>query len=237
MSSMTVARTFSANSRCVIWSDGTVEDQTIHDWLESKHLPAQAHQIGAAGRGSAWQLPWSGGDLALRHYRRGGLIAKMSRDLYVWLGAEQSRCGSEFNIMTHLCEQGLLVPKPVAAIACRVAWVFYRAALVTRWVDHVGSLASQVDPDAWRAAGVSIARLHAQGIWHADLNVHNILIDGRQQAWIIDFDRARQGIRDRRVLRRNLERLLRSVHKVCPDRKADCWPILLEGYEQTSSSI
>lgn len=228
---------YMADRRCVIWSDGRLNDHTIRDWLEPQQLPAAARQIGSAGRGSAWKLPSPIGPLALRHYRRGGWIAKLSTDLYVWLGAKRSRCAIEFDIMKRLSESGLLVPKPVAAIACRFAWVFYRAALITEWVNHVGSLGSQTDPEVWRAAGRSIARLHAAGIWHADLNVHNILIDKSRNAWIIDFDRARQGVFAKDVLEGNLKRLLRSVRKVCPDQHGDCWPALLEGYAQAQASI
>lgn len=237
MSSKVFARLFLADKRCVIWSDGRLDDQTVRDWLDAQQLPKAARQIGSAGRGSAWELPSPMGSLALRHYRRGGWIAKLSKDLYVWLGVKRTRCAIEFDIMKRLSESGLPVPKPVAAIACRYAWVFYRAALITEWVSHVGSLGSQTDPEAWRAAGRSIARLHAAGIWHADLNVHNILIDERGDAWIIDFDRARQNVFAKEVLEGNLKRLLRSVRKVCPDRHGDCWSALLEGYAQAGACV
>ena len=44
---------------------------------------------------------------------------------------------------------------------------------------------------SWRAIGAAIARLHRGGVDHADLNAHNILLDGRGAVSVIDFDRGR----------------------------------------------
>jgi 3-deoxy-D-manno-octulosonic acid kinase len=157
-------------------------------------------------------------------------MGRFNRDLYLWMGAELTRPYREWAVMRRAAAMGLRVPSPVAASACRVAAVFYRAAILTPWVDHVGSLAVVSDADAWFHAGSSIAQMHAAGIWHADLNVHNILIDQNQQAWLIDFDRAREGVTDPGTLQGNLSRLKRSVDKVCPDLGQGLWSVLLDGY-------
>jgi tRNA A-37 threonylcarbamoyl transferase component Bud32 len=66
---------------------------------------------------------------------------------------------------------------------------------------------------AWRAIGSAIARLHAAGVDHADLNAHNILLDAGQGVSIVDFDRGR--IRTGGAWQQgNLRRLRRSLAKI-----------------------
>ena len=59
-----------------------------------------------------------------------------------------------------------------------------------------------------------IARMHGLGVWHADLNAYNILLDAQGKAWLIDFDRGRQGGISARACAANLARLRRSLQKV-----------------------
>ncbi len=216
---------------CYLWATEPIAVTELKSWVGPQRLPGQATAIAGSGRGSAWRFDWQSNDLVLRCYRRGGLMARINRDLYLWQGPDRTRCAHEFQIMLELSASGLLVPEPVAAIACRVGLLFYRAALVTRWVNHQGSLATQCDEASWFAAGKAIAQMHQLGVWHADLNTHNVLIDSSSRAWLIDFDRARSGIHDQALLRQNLDRLLRSVRKVCPQQEKTMWSVLLRGYE------
>jgi RIO-like serine/threonine protein kinase len=69
---------------------------------------------------------------------------------------------------------------------------------------------------------------------HADLNAHNVLIDGAGTIGIIDFDRGAVR-RDGRWKRGNLERLRRSLHKIAvalpPHRfNVAMWTALIAGY-------
>src|SRR5690606_1823588 len=52
----------------------------------------QAQPVSSGGRQAAWfvQLP-NAVQGVLRHYRRGGLIAKLIRDQYLWTGAQRTR--------------------------------------------------------------------------------------------------------------------------------------------------
>lgn len=187
-------------------------------------------RIGGAGRGSAWTLKVDGESAVLRHYQRGGVMARFNRDLYFWAGANRTRSAREFALMSQLADAGLPVPRPIAALACRTGGIFYRAAILTRYVENRGCLCDVPTEGAWRGAGQAIARMHRLGVWHADLNVHNILIDAAERAWLIDFDRALAGQTSLARLQENLSRLLRSVRKVCPELGRDLWPVLLEGY-------
>ena len=80
----------------------------------------------------------------------------------------------------------------------------------------------------WREIGVCIRRFHASGVWHADLNAHNILMDRVGGIWLIDFDR---GERRKHGAwgQGNLARLQRSLRKLGYD-DAQTWQALLQGY-------
>lgn len=215
---------------CWVWTDGSVVPKDALTVLQLGEGDPGLTHVGKGGRGSAWQLTLDDELAVLRHYRRGGMMARVNHDLYVWQGPLQTRSCREFALMLSLANAGLPVPRPIAAMACQVSGLFYRAAILTRYVDHQGALCDCDSPKAWRAAGQAIARLHGAGVWHADLNVHNILIGADEQAWIIDFDRAKDGVTNTTRLQDNLSRLLRSVRKVCPNLEHRLWPVLLDGY-------
>ena len=216
--------------KCYVWHDSAIEPGLLRKWLIERDLPPQAATIDGSGRGSAWRVQWQNTEFLFRIYRRGGAVAKFNRDRYVWLGASHSRSAHEFRVLARLYQARLPVPRPAGSIACRSGGFLYRAALLTHWIDNIGSLASIDEEAAWFSAGQSIAMMHGHGVWHADLNVHNILLDGNRQAWLIDFDRAKIGVHRQSVLAQNLERLLRSVRKVCPNLEHSRWPALLRGY-------
>lgn len=214
---------------CWVWTDGSISPTAALEVFSQDVDRADMIRVGSGGRGSAWQLEVNGEPVVLRNYRRGGMMAHINRDQYLWQGPRLTRSYREFMVMHDLAGQGLLVPAPIAAMAERTG-LFYRAAILTRYVQHRGALCEVDDDASWRAAGAAIARLHAVGVWHADLNVHNILIDDLNQAWLIDFDKAKTSVSDRPILQGNLSRLLRSVRKVCPELERRLWPVLLEGY-------
>ena len=61
------------------------------------------------GRGSAWFIAGNG-RWVLRHYRRGGWIARLSRDAYVWAGEARVRAFAEYRLLAELVRDGLPVP-------------------------------------------------------------------------------------------------------------------------------
>lgn len=192
----------------------------------------------AAGRGTAWFVSGAGGEWVLRHYRRGGLVARWVEDHYLWTGARRSRAFAEWRLLAALVGQGLPVPAPVAA-RVRRRGMRYRADLITVRIPEAESLAERLRrrplPAAqWQALGGVIARFHEAGVYHHDLNAHNILIDRRGRFWLIDFDRGRLR-RPGRWRRRNIARLRRSLDKIAGQgaglhfREAD-WQALHGGY-------
>lgn len=190
-----------------------------------------------AGRGAAWFIAGSG-RWVLRHYRRGGLIARVSADRYVWSGEERVRAFAEWRLLAELTRLGLPVPKPIAARYQRVG-LTYRCDLITERISDARPLSAVLSlaplaERTWREVGAAVARLHAAGADHADLNAHNILVGGGGAISIIDFDRGR--LRNPGAwARKNLSRLHRSLEKIArrlpPDRfSAAAWQWLIAGY-------
>ena len=194
-----------------------------------------------AGRGAVVRVAIASGDWVIRHYRRGGMVARVLGDRYLWNGAERTRSFAEFRILAELASRGLNVPIPVAARYQR-SGVHYSADLITRWIDAAQTLAERVRA---RTAGVEeaarvgacIARFHAAGACHADLNAHNILLDP-QRVWLLDFDRGTLRSPAKPWQLANLMRLRRSLIKIGAARDgerrfdADFWGPLMAAWER-----
>jgi 3-deoxy-D-manno-octulosonic acid kinase len=192
------------------------------------------------GRGAAWFIRAGGREWVLRHYRRGGFMARLSRDGYWWKGENRVRAFAEWRLLADLRERGLPVPHPVAA-GYRRSGRTYRCDLITERITGAQPLSAALEHGAlpesiWRAAGAAIARLHGVGVDHADLNAHNLLVDDKGKISIIDFDRGRLRTQGPWTAR-NLERLRRSFSKLARRWPADRftprdWQWLLAGYRQ-----
>ncbi|OWT56289.1 hypothetical protein CEY11_19750 [Candidimonas nitroreducens] len=74
--------------------------------------------------------------------------------------------------------------------------------------------------------------MHQAGVWHADLNAYNILLDRQGAAWLIDFDRGRRGKLTPRQRRDNLLRLRRSLLKVAGEPGLAYWQGLEQAYRR-----
>ncbi|HRN62241.1 MAG TPA: 3-deoxy-D-manno-octulosonic acid kinase [Luteimonas sp.] len=197
--------------------DSTQLRQVDPRWFDPQDWGDRAQQVDGSGRGGAWFIDASHGPLVLRQYLRGGFAAKFSRDRYLWRGADRSRSFAEFRILRELLRRKCPVPQPVAACYLR-GRASYRAWIIIERLLGVRSLADLLlespDEAPWEASGRLVARFHREGLDHADLNAHNVLYDAAGKGWLIDFDRARMQIPATAWRERNLQRLLRSLHKV-----------------------
>lgn len=180
---------------------------------------AAAPVSGEGGRGAAWFVHGEFGEAVLRHYRRGGLAARFSSDAYLWRGETQVRSFREFHFLRSLRSLGLPVPMPYAA-CYRQRGGRYKAAILVARIAAARSFATQVasapSQASWAAVGSTIGRFHRSGARHADLNAHNVLLDGNHAVWLIDWDKGRHETSPGPWCVRVLARLQRSLHKQCP---------------------
>src|SRR5690606_12669560 len=96
--------------------------------------------VGKGGRQAAWFVQGDFGSAVLRHYRRGGLIAKLSANRYIWTGATATRSFAEFQLLCFMYKVGLPVPRPLAAAYWRQGCT-YRAAILVQRIAMVEPLA------------------------------------------------------------------------------------------------
>ena len=212
------------------------------EWFEPRYWRARGELDGTArGRGAAYFVNAAGGRYVLRHYRRGGLMARILGDRYVWHDEDSTRPFAEWQLTYSLHRAGLPVPAPIAARYRRQDST-YTGDIITERLPVVGSLAQCLGTGAlsalaWISIGRCIRRFHDLGVCHADLNAHNVLLS-EEQVYLVDFDRCQ--LRGAGLWRDgNLVRLRRSLEKVTwalpPDRFGESdWHGLLDGYRQSS---
>lgn len=194
-------------------------------------IPARRDEVEAA-------LDVDAGRWAVRHYRRGGAVARLLGDLYLRTG--DPRPFRELRASEAVRDRRIPTPRVVAAAVYRAGPFFYRGDLVTRYVPDTVLLADVLfDPDrrgvsgtvdrreALAETGALIRRMARAGVHHPDLNARNVLLEwsgGAPDAYVIDLDRCRLAegpLPD--AAEAMHERLLRSIRKL--EKKADLPPV------------
>src|SRR5690606_4112670 len=204
--------------------------------FDPNYSALQAQPVAEGGRQAAWYVNCGTQPAVLRRYRRGGWAAKLSRDRYLWTGLHNVRSFNEFDILRSLYEAGLPVPRPLAAAYWR-SGLTYRAAILVERLQDVVPLASALDvADSEQVAG-SIYAMHEQGVWHADLNAYNILLDPEGRAWLIDFDKASRPVLSPERRSANLLRLRRSLAKVAGAAGISWWDELNRSYAKRTRAV
>jgi tRNA A-37 threonylcarbamoyl transferase component Bud32 len=171
----------------------------------------------------------------VRHYRRGGLFQHLLRDGY--LG--EKRFQREVMVTERARAGGLSTVEVLALRTERVFPGVYQADLMTREIENALDLDAflkkilKQDRPAFvkektctipLVAGV-VRKMHDAGLFHADLNLKNLLMRGditARECFIIDLDKARffpEPV-DRRRRLNNLLRLYRSLEKLGFSREA-----------------
>ncbi|WP_283106946.1 3-deoxy-D-manno-octulosonic acid kinase [Shewanella surugensis] len=200
----------------IVFNDGLPENPSknwfnIEYWRENKAIVGSSQ-----GRYTTWFIHHLGENWVLRHYYRGGLIEKISRDRYLFCGLKRTRAMAEFNLLNILYREKFAVPKPIAANIIRQG-LYYRADLIIERINDAEDLLARLDrasmtQEEWFALGLCIAQFHQRGVYHADLNAKNILLD-KNKFYLIDFDRGEIKKPHSSWKQANLKRLLRSFNK------------------------
>jgi 3-deoxy-D-manno-octulosonic acid kinase len=212
-------------------------------WFTPEHWPER--NVLDRGRGATYALRTGFGDAVLRRYRRGGAVARVLKDSYVWTGDAQTRPVREFRLLAAATAKGLPVPRPLAA-EVRRRGALYSGDLLMARIDAAQTLSARLAASDdwtsidWRAIGTALGRIHAHGFQHADLNAHNLLLDDRHRVWVIDWDRGRQRARgdwSEQVLAR-LQRSLRKLFgaRVDADGARMGWRSLLAAHATAAAT-
>lgn len=211
------------------------------DWFKPDYWQEQNQLMTKdAGRGTVWFLDSPKGELILRQYRRGGFIAKFNRFKFLTQGLKLTRPYSELALLETMQQLGLPSPVPVAGMIRRDG-IFYEAWLITKVIPKAKDLyevlqQNVLSEEIWQQIGATIKLFHDKGIYHSDLNCHNIMLDDQNKVWLIDFDKCEQrcGMATR-WKQKNLERLKRSFDKENARHSRfefndSAWQYLLDGY-------
>ncbi len=208
---------------------------------DSKNKSSPLH-----GRGMLRRIDLAGGEDALvRTYQHGGLLRRFAGGVFFTWPARPFR---ELAVTEKIRQRGIPTLNILAAAVERLWGPFYRGWLVTRelrgahdlWTTLQNDVNHQTGRSLLGAVARGVRRMHLEGIYHADLNLKNILVrneNGEVGIYLIDFDRARLYPQEIPSLQadRNLRRLLRSVRKLDPQRQyisEEDWAAFGEFYHQ-----
>jgi 3-deoxy-D-manno-octulosonic acid kinase len=143
------------------------------------------------------------GPVAIKSYTRGGWMRWLIKQRYFKLG--KTRAQIEFELLQVVRNLGINAPEPVAY--AHRGYIFYQAWLVSRAIKHPLSLAllSLKDEKKTRQAMDSvigqISLLIQNDILHVDLHPGNIVVDGSDQIFLVDFDKGKVHTGNRERLR------------------------------------
>lgn len=188
-----------------------------------------AVEAGAGNRQSAFRLHLDDGiELFARHGRRGGMIASILSDIYVGM---TPRPLTELSMTIEAVRRGIPVAEPMGAMIEWIGPALYRGVFLTRAVPGMTLwefLKTDDDPTVrdhvLGQARTAIDTMHNKGLFHADLNLHNLLVTQVRENFtviIIDLDKSRlfDAPLSLAMRRANAVRLVRSARKLDPSAK------------------
>ena len=205
-------------------SSDAYESEASEDWFSPEYWQTQDAIVNSKeGRTTAWFYRYNDSIFVLKHYRRGGLVGKILSDQYLYSGLKNTRIYQEFTLLEELQNKGLSAPVPKAA-QVRVSGMVYRGDLITEAIAGAQSLCEVCQSRVLHESeiiviGQTLAAFHNAGVYHADLNINNILFDDQGKAFLIDFDRGEFRKPDKQWQQSNISRLKRSF-----DKESQKWP-------------
>ena len=189
--------------------------------------PGVATTAGRGNRGSGYLLKLDDGfELFARRGRRGGVMRFLLSDRYFGASPRPVR---ELALAAEARKRGIPTAEPLGAMVEWMGPAFYRGVFLTRamagmtlWefvrTDDDMLVRLHVLEQARRA----IDTMHQKGLFHADLNLHNLFVTKAGDSFatvLLDLDKARlfHTALSAQHRRSNLSRLLRSARKLDPE--------------------
>jgi 3-deoxy-D-manno-octulosonic acid kinase len=219
--------------------DASISEKLIEDWFSPTYLNEHGLLLSvSSGRGTVWFFRHEKYEFALKHYQRGGEIASILKDRYLWRGVERTRSMKEWKLLSNIYQKGLPAPQPFAVRIKKYPF-FYSTDIITVRIKNTKNLetflaADNLGIELWKKLGGLIKKFHTEKICHADLNTNNILIDSDHNFYLIDFDKS-EIKKGENWKTKNLKRLRRSLRKSKNMNSHDIkmnFEALLEGYKK-----
>lgn len=166
-------------------------------------------------RGAVYLTRAKNEKVIIKKYLRGGLISHYIKYSYLWVGRKRARSINEFLILNILYSEGYPVPIPLYARVIR-SGLLYHADIITREIETCDSLISRLNLSPllscdWFRLGMCIKKFHNRGLYHRDLTLGNILINKKNEFFLIDMGKSRL-YRKNIFSRLDLYRLKRSLN-------------------------
>ena len=190
---------------------------TLYDYASS-HTAARH----LSGRGTVFSVPLPGDEeiVVVRHNRHGGLLARLTGDLF----RSPTRAPLELRVSERLRSLDVPTPRVVCYVTYPAFAGFERADVATQEIAHSEDLAVAlmsgdvgIRNRALKATALLVGLLGRAKARHHDLNVKNILlsaeVEGEPTALVLDVDRVEFLTDGMAATEANLERLLRSARK------------------------
>ncbi len=198
-------------------SPSNIADQQLKQLIRLFNLPKNTINSTLGGRTSIAVSRLEGiGSVVIKYYRRGGAIRYLIKKRYLKCG--KTRCQIEYELLQKVRSLGINAPEPIAfAYQGRL---FYQCWLVTREIEDHQTLVqiSRSNEEQARmlmkAVIKQVSMLIKNKILHADLHPGNVIVDNKNQVYLLDFDKASIFPGKKNALRsRYLRRWNRAIQK------------------------
>jgi tRNA A-37 threonylcarbamoyl transferase component Bud32 len=170
-------------------------------------------------------------DLVVRPLTHGGMFRHLTGSRFLGIG----RSLRELEISSYLISRNIPTPE-ILAVRYMRRGIFTFIEVVSRMVPDSVDLLSYLEKPSTDGlaligqAGRLIRDIHREGVYHTDLHVKNILLDGDKALWIIDLDNAfRFSTLSKPLKRKNISRFLHSLRKWEAKKRI----VLPEGWQKT----
>jgi hypothetical protein len=191
-------------------------------------------EAGAGNRQSAFRVNIADApEMYARRSLRGGLLGSILQSINlgdVYLGANPRQL-RELAVTIEALNRGVPVAEPMGVVVEWIGPVLYRGFFLTRamrgmtlWQFILTDDDPTVRSHVLEQARATIETMHAKGLSHADLNMHNLLVTQAGESFkviILDLDKSRldDSPLSPAMRRANLARLARSARKLDPAGK------------------